>query len=55
MKWDGGWLQHEGAPGVPKVMLCDHIITSRHTAPHVPIMILRYFGVGDYYEKGMSS
>ena len=28
-------------PGVAKVMLCDHIITYRHTAPHVPMIILQ--------------
>lgn len=41
MKWDGGWLQREGVPGVAKLMLCDHIITFRHTVPHVPIMTLQ--------------
>lgn len=41
MKWDGGWLQREGVPGVAMVMLCDHIITPRHTIPDVPIMIAR--------------
>lgn len=52
MKWDGGWLQREGVPGVAKLMLCDHIITLRHTLPGVPIMILQSSGLGSVKHIG---
>lgn len=52
MKWDGGWLQREGVPGVAKLMLCDHIITSRHTVSHVPIPILQSSRLSYVKHKG---
>lgn len=52
MKWDGGWLQREGVPGVAKLMLCDHIITLRHTLPRVPIMILQSGRLGSVKRIG---
>lgn len=52
MKWEGGWLQHEGVPGVAKLMLCDHIITFRHTVPRVPITILQSSRLGSVKRVG---